>query len=204
MEINPHPTNPSIFSIKSNSTPNEMHIIDYERLTCTCQYFRKFCERVPPNNPLRLCKHLIQVLIRNGIPPFLESCRKEIEQAGKKESRFIGETNKWKRELNKKITQTIFTVYDPFLKVSELTVDIASRICTCNFFERKLSQIPPNDPKRLCRHLIKVLVKIGIPEDLVPYKKNLEFSAKHEMEYTDAEEGWPRPTPRMKIINWKS
>ena len=66
-------------------------------------------------------------------------------------------------------------------------ISIAAQTCTCRYFNIKLKHYPLNDPRRLCKHLVKVLAKNGIPETLHTFKNDILLRASQGQGYIPAE-----------------
>ena len=65
---------------ESLSNRGSYYKVDVDEVTCSCKYFQISLKKYPPEDPHRLCKHLIQALTEKGIPSALISFESEIRQ----------------------------------------------------------------------------------------------------------------------------
>ena len=63
------------------------------------------------------------------------------------------------------------------------SVDTESLTCTCPFFEKKLTELPLDDPHRLCKHLTQAISKIGVPEVLGTYRTEIDQAAEKKVRF---------------------
>lgn len=72
---------PKPVEVMSFTDPGTFYSVDTERLTCTCPDFHLYRKEYYTNDPRRLCKHLIRILVRqHKIPALLFPYQSEINR----------------------------------------------------------------------------------------------------------------------------
>lgn len=69
----------------------------------------------------------------------------------------------------------------------EYLVDLESLTCSCEHFLNRTYRFNRDDPRRLCKHLIKALVQFGVPDCLKQNEGEIAFFASKGMAYTTRE-----------------
>lgn len=71
-------------------------------------------------------------------------------------------------------------------------VDLSALACTCPHFRTTLHKLPSEDPRRLCKHIIQVILQQDdIPEAFRQYKDDIECCAKYKTSFK----------PKSELIN---
>ncbi|MCX5808454.1 MAG: SWIM zinc finger family protein [Proteobacteria bacterium] len=82
----------AIIIFKSLSAPSIEYEVDTENITCTCGYFQEKSYKFSKDDPERLCKHLVRVLVAKGIPAQLKSNEEQIKWCAARSTRYMTKT----------------------------------------------------------------------------------------------------------------
>lgn len=79
---------------------------------------------------------------------------------------------------------TMHSLNDPSVTYN---IDLDSLTCSCEHFLNRTYRYDHNDPRRLCKHLVKALIQYGIPSGLMPYERDIIFFAGLGMAFSNRE-----------------
>ncbi len=78
----------------------------------------------------------------------------------------------------------IVKIQDPYNIDVFYEIDSGNIICTCNDFKENRADYSEDDPRRLCKHIIRVFrEKDNIPDGLKIYKYGIEFFASRNIDF---------------------
>lgn len=67
----------------------------------------------------------------------------------------------------------------------EYSVDLDGLTCSCEHFLNRTYRFNRDDPRRLCKHLIRTVIQYGIPEYLKQHENEIAFFAARGMAFSN-------------------